>query len=61
MARLAEALQFPEEKLIHVSMMRLDMIRDRRRHHLPAAKAEPAQGMFAQLMLAQALPVRRTV
>jgi len=41
MARLAQALQRSEEKLVHVAMMRLDMIRDRRRHHLAAAEAEP--------------------
>jgi hypothetical protein len=61
MARLAQALQLPEEKLVHVAMMRLDMIRDRRWHHLATAEAEPAKGMVTQLMLAEALPVRRTV
>jgi hypothetical protein len=61
MARLAQALQFPKKKLVHLAMMRLDMIRDRRWHHLAAAKAEPAKGMATQLMLAQPLPVRRTV
>jgi hypothetical protein len=60
-ARLAQTLQLPEEKPVHVAMMRLDVIRDRRWHHLPAAEAEPAKGMLTQLMLAQALPVRRTV
>jgi hypothetical protein len=51
-ARLAQALQLPEEELIRVATMRLDMIRDRRRHHLAAAEAEPAKGMLTQLMLA---------
>jgi len=60
-ARLAETLQLPKEEPVHVAMMRLDMIRDRRRHHLAAAEAEPAKGMVTQLMLAQSLPVRRTV
>jgi hypothetical protein len=60
-ARLAQALQLPQEELVHVAMMRLDMIRNRRWHHLAAAEAESAKGMLAQLMLAQALPVRRTV
>jgi hypothetical protein len=60
-AWLAQALQLPEEKLILISTMRLDMIRNRRRHHVAAAEAEPAKGMVTQLMLAQALPVRRTV
>src|SRR5262245_13036679 len=61
MARLAEALQLPEEKLVHIAMMRIDMIRDRSQHHLAPAEAEPAKGVVTQLMLAQALPVRRTV
>jgi hypothetical protein len=60
-ARLAQALQLPEEKLVHVAMMRLDVIRNRRRHYLAAAEAEPTKGMLTQLMLAQALPMRRTV
>jgi hypothetical protein len=60
-ARLAEALQFPEEELIWVPAVRLDMIRDRRWHHLAAAEAESAKRMATQLMLAQPLPVRRTV
>jgi hypothetical protein len=60
-ARLAQALQLPKEELVHVAMMRLDMIRNPRRHHLAAAEAEPTKGMLTQLMLAQALPVRRTV
>jgi hypothetical protein len=59
--RLAEALQFPEEELIRVPTMRLDVIRDPRWHHLAAAEAEPTKGMPTQLMLAQPLPVRRTV
>ena len=41
-ARLAEGLKRPEPELVHVTMMRLDVIRDPRRHHLAAAKAEPA-------------------
>src|SRR5262245_43262213 len=61
MAGLAQALQLPEEKLVHIAMMRPDMIRDRRRYHLAAAEAEPAKRMLTQLMLAQTLPVRRTV
>ena len=61
MAQLAEALQFPEEELVRVPTVRLDMIRDSRRHHFAAAETEPAKGMVTQLMLAQALPVRRTV
>jgi hypothetical protein len=60
-ARLAQALRLPKEKLVHVAMMRRDMIRDRRRPHLAAAEAELAKGMLPQLMLAQALPLRRTV
>jgi hypothetical protein len=60
-AKLAQALQLPEEELIRVSTMRLDMVRDRRWHHLAATEAEPAKRMVTQLMLAQALPVRRTV
>ena len=60
-ATLTQALQLPKEELIRVSTMWLDVIRDRRRHHLAAAEAEPAKGMFAQLMQAQTLPVRRTV
>jgi hypothetical protein len=60
-ARLAQALQFPKKKLVHVAMMRLDVIRDRRRHHLTATETESAKGMVTQLMLAQALPVRRIV
>jgi hypothetical protein len=52
MARLTQALQLPEEKLVHVAMMRLDMIRDRSWHHLAAAETEAAKGMLTQLMLA---------
>jgi hypothetical protein len=55
MARLAQALQLPKEELVNVSLMRLDMVRNRRWHHLAAAEAEPTKGMFTQLM--QALPV----
>jgi hypothetical protein len=61
MARLAQALQLSKEELIRVSTMRLDMIGDRRWHHLAATEAELAQRVVTQLMLAQALPVRRTV
>jgi hypothetical protein len=60
-AKLAQALQLLEEELVHVAMMRLDVIRNRRRRDLAAAEAEPAKGMVTQLMLAQALPVRRAV
>ena len=57
MAGLTQALQLSKKELVHVAMMRLDMIRDRRRHHLAAAEAEPAKGMVTQLMLTQSLPV----
>jgi hypothetical protein len=56
-AWLAQALQLPEEKLVHIAMMRLNVIRDRRGDHLAAAEAEPAKGMVTQLMLTQSLPV----
>jgi hypothetical protein len=61
MARFAQALQLPEEKLVRVPIMRFDMVRDPRRDYLTTAKAEPAKRMVTQLMLAQALPVRGTV
>jgi hypothetical protein len=61
MTRLAQALQLPKEELIRVSTVWLDVIRDRRRHHLAPAKTKPAKGMVTQLMLAQPLPVPRTV
>jgi hypothetical protein len=51
--RLTQALQFPEEELVWVTAMRLDLIRDRRRHDLAAAfQTKLAERVFAELMLA---------
>jgi hypothetical protein len=54
----AQTLQFRQEELVGIPLVRLDMVGDGRRDDPTLAEAEGAQGMLAQLVSAQALPVR---
>jgi hypothetical protein len=52
-ASLAQALQLPKEELVWVTIMRLDVICDRRRHDLAATlQAEFTERVFSELMRA---------
>ena len=61
MALLTERLERPEEKLIDVAAMRLDVVADGRRGRLPAGEAEGAQRVVLELQFADTLPARRCV
>jgi hypothetical protein len=51
MAGRAKALQFAEQKPVPVSMMRSDMISDRRRRDAPGGQAPNTERLAAQLRL----------
>ena len=55
-ALLAERLKRPQPKLVHVAMMRLDVIADLRRRDDAALEAILAQGMLEQLVPSDSSP-----
>jgi hypothetical protein len=60
-ARLAEGLKRPEPELVHVTMMRLDVITDLGRGDDAAFEAVLAQGMLEQLVPSNSSPAWRAV
>jgi hypothetical protein len=60
-AFLAKRLKWPEPELVHIAMVRFDVVADRRRRDDVALEAKFTQRMFEELVPSNSSPARRAV